>query len=167
MTFCTIKYKYLNSIRYIGGTLCIWLLQFFTFKQCADQTFFGFRVRITCSLINWQFETYRFDTQSLLQCDDLTVANVGNQKLCGGVLKGYSKEDSSVCKNSFTLSCQETLSILVEVTNDVLKYPNDKTFTMSLKTQANALHPIWDDVAFGDIQVSLMLLILTTFYDFL
>lgn len=44
--------------------------------------------------------------------------------------------------------------MLVKVTNDVLTYPHDKTFTMSLKTQANAQHRIWDNVAIGDVQVS-------------
>lgn len=46
------------------------------------------------------------------------------------------------------------MSMTVTVVNDVLKYPVSKVFTLSLKTQKNAQHRIWNDVEVAIVKVS-------------
>ncbi|XP_060602133.1 uncharacterized protein LOC132755297 isoform X2 [Ruditapes philippinarum] len=102
-----------------------------------------------------------FDPNSTYPCLD-TVITLSNQKLCGSKITGWRNTTSKpcmhshnveLCNSSSIISSLSRVSIQISASNDQLQYPEDKTFTVQLKTGNNAPHKFWENVRLDDVKV--------------
>ncbi|XP_053405034.1 uncharacterized protein LOC128558842 [Mercenaria mercenaria] len=103
-----------------------------------------------------------FDPNSKYSCKDTSVTSISNQKLCGSSLTGWRNTTSQVCMHRHNVNqCTYTRikshlhsqTIRITVTNDRLQYPEDKTFTLQLRTGNIAPHAFWQNARLDDVTI--------------
>ncbi|XP_053388311.1 von Willebrand factor D and EGF domain-containing protein-like, partial [Mercenaria mercenaria] len=103
-----------------------------------------------------------FDPNSKYSCKDTSVTSISNQKLCGSSLTGWRNTTSQACMHRHNVyQCSYTQikshlrsqTIRIAVTNDRLQYPDDKTFTLQLRTGNLAPHTFWQSARLDDVTI--------------
>jgi hypothetical protein len=90
------------------------------------------------------------------------VTSLNNQKLCGSRLTGWRNTTSHSCMHQHNVNdyiynrikeSLPTFSMDITVSNDRLQYPEDKTFTVQLKTADISPHKFWENASLDHITV--------------
>ncbi|XP_060581456.1 uncharacterized protein LOC132738051 [Ruditapes philippinarum] len=123
--------------------------------QCA--------VRVSSTPTGNQTDPQMSDTfYAGVKCKETAVTSLNNQKLCGSRLTGWRNTTTHSCVHQHNVNdCNynritqslPTFSITITVSNDRLQYPEDKTFTLQLKTANIAPHQFWENASIDHVTV--------------